>query len=87
MIAAAAALLIVGAAGLGAASATFWTVSTQADFLKGDAEDVSIDSDGRLFLGPSPSRRRRNVRAVSLDGASKVRTGRCGPGAGTKARS
>lgn len=40
---------------VGAASATFWTVSTQADFLKGDAEDVSIDSDGRLFLGPSPS--------------------------------
>jgi len=40
---------------LGAASATFWTVSTQADFLKGDAVDLSIDSDGRLFLGPSPS--------------------------------
>lgn len=45
----------LAAARLGAASATFWTVSTQADFLKGDAEDVSIDSDGRLFLGPSPS--------------------------------
>ena len=30
-------------------------MSTQADFLKGDAEDLSIDSDGRLFLGPSPS--------------------------------
>jgi hypothetical protein len=54
-VAAGAAFLIIGAAGLGAASATFWTVSTQADFLKGDAEDVSIDSDGRLFLGPSPS--------------------------------
>ncbi len=48
---------IAGAAatGLGAASATFWTVSTQADFLKGDAQDLSIDSDGRLFLGPSAS--------------------------------
>jgi WD40 repeat protein len=51
----AAAVVAIAAAGLGAASATFWTVSTQADFLKGDAEDVSIDSDGRLFLGPSPS--------------------------------
>jgi WD40 repeat protein len=55
VIAAAAAILAIGAVRLGAASATFWTVSTQADFLKGDAEDVSIDSDGRLFLGPSPS--------------------------------
>jgi WD40 repeat protein len=55
MIAAAAAIFAIGAVRLGAASATFWTVSTQADFLKGDAEDVSIDSDGRLFLGPSPS--------------------------------
>jgi hypothetical protein len=55
VIAAVAAIFAIGAVRLGAASATFWTVSTQADFLKGDAEDVSIDSDGRLFLGPSPS--------------------------------
>lgn len=43
------------AAGIGllAATPTFWTVSTQADFLKGDVEDLSIDSDGRVFLGPS----------------------------------
>jgi sugar lactone lactonase YvrE len=41
--------------GLSAASPTFWTVSTQADFLKGDVEDLSIDSDGRVFLGPSAS--------------------------------
>jgi SMP-30/Gluconolactonase/LRE-like region len=34
---------------------TFWTVATQADFLKGDVEDLSIDSDGRVFLGPSTS--------------------------------
>ncbi len=45
----------VASASLDAASATFWTVATQADFLKGDVENVSIDSDGRLFLGPSPS--------------------------------
>jgi len=36
-----------------AAVPTFWTVSTQADFLKGDVQDLSIDSDGRVFLGPS----------------------------------
>ena len=36
-----------------AAMPAFWTVSTQADFLKGDVEDLSIDNDGRVFLGPS----------------------------------
>ena len=38
-----------------AASPEFWTVATQAEFLKGDVEDLSIDSDGRVFLGPSPA--------------------------------
>ena len=42
-------------AGVAAATATFWTVSTQADFLKGDVADLSIDSDGRMFPGPSAS--------------------------------
>jgi sugar lactone lactonase YvrE len=41
--------------GLSAASPTFWTVSTQTDFLKGEVEDLSIDSDGRVFPGPSAS--------------------------------
>jgi hypothetical protein len=36
-----------------AASATFWIVATQAEFLKGDATSLSIDSDGRLALGPA----------------------------------
>src|SRR5215207_4719465 len=36
-----------------ASTPTFWTVSTQADFLKGDVENLSIDSDGRVFLGPA----------------------------------
>src|SRR6187200_2113423 len=40
---------------LAAATPTFWTVSSQADFLKGDVEDLSIDSDGRMFLGPAAS--------------------------------
>ena len=35
-----------------ASTPTFWTVSTQPDFLKGDVENLSIDSDGRVFLGP-----------------------------------
>jgi hypothetical protein len=42
-------------AGVFAAAPTFWTVSTQADFLKGDVENLSIDSDGRMFPGPAAS--------------------------------
>ena len=38
---------------LTAATPTFWTVATQTDFLKGDVENLSIDSDGRVFLGPA----------------------------------
>ncbi len=49
---AAALLLLVGARAVQAAGARFWQVSTQADFLKGDVESVSIDQYGRLVLGP-----------------------------------
>jgi len=49
------ALVVLAWAALGAAMPTFWTVATQIDFLKGDVEDLSIDSDGRVFLGPSTS--------------------------------
>jgi hypothetical protein len=52
-IGAAAALTLC--AGLAAAAPMFWIVSTQADFLKGDVTDLSIDSDGRMFPGPSAS--------------------------------
>jgi hypothetical protein len=45
-------LLLTAALGY-AASATFWIVATQAEFLKGDATSLSIDSDGRLALGPA----------------------------------
>jgi hypothetical protein len=48
-----AAAFAIACASLAAAVPTFWTVSTQTDFLKGDVEDISIDSDGRVFLGPS----------------------------------
>ena len=54
-------LLVLGATGvalfavalLRAAGPTFWVVSTQADFLGGEVENLSIDSIGRLTLGPA----------------------------------
>jgi hypothetical protein len=49
----AASLTVAACAVLAAASPTFWTVATQTEFLKGDVEDLSIDSDGRVVLGPS----------------------------------
>jgi hypothetical protein len=54
-LAAVIAIATVLTAGLAASTPTFWTVSTQSDFLKGDVEDLSIDSDGRMFPGPSAS--------------------------------
>jgi hypothetical protein len=36
-----------------AASPAFWTVSSQAEFLEGEVDGLSIDSDGRVFLGPA----------------------------------
>jgi ligand-binding sensor domain-containing protein len=41
---------------LAASAPTFWTVSTQSEFLKGDVENLSIDADGRVFLGPETKR-------------------------------
>lgn len=49
---AAAAIAAAFTAVLSAASPVFWTVSTQADFLKGTADGVAIDAEGRLRLGP-----------------------------------
>jgi len=34
------------------ASPVFWRVSTQAEFLDGEVEDLSIDTTGQLLLGP-----------------------------------
>lgn len=36
-----------------AAVPTFWQVSTEGDFLKGEVENLSIDGYGRLTLGPT----------------------------------
>src|SRR5262245_53371010 len=52
-IALSAAVAIAASALVSASTATFWTVATQTDFLKGDVENLSIDSDGRVFLGPA----------------------------------
>jgi sugar lactone lactonase YvrE len=38
-----------------ASTPVFWQVSTRADLLKGDVENLSIDNDGRLSLGPPSS--------------------------------
>ena len=36
-----------------AALPTFWQVSTEAELLRGDVENLAIDSFGRLTLGPT----------------------------------
>ncbi len=47
------ALVCAAVAGVQAALPTFWQVSTEAEFLEGDVENVSIDAYGRLTLGPA----------------------------------
>jgi hypothetical protein len=49
----AAALLLCTMASLHASSPKFFRAATQNDFLKGDAENLSIDSAGQLVLGPA----------------------------------
>lgn len=49
---AAAGLTLAASLGLDAAGARFWHVSTQAEFLKGEVEHLSIDLHGRIVLGP-----------------------------------
>jgi hypothetical protein len=48
-----AAVVCSAAAAVHAALPTFWSVSTEAEFLRGDVENVSIDAYGRLSLGPT----------------------------------
>jgi sugar lactone lactonase YvrE len=49
------ALVVVAAGGavLHASSPRFFTAASQTDFLKGDVDNLSIDSHGRLVLGPA----------------------------------
>src|SRR5688572_21343129 len=46
-------LFVCSAAVAQAALPTFWQVSTENDFLRGEVENLSIDSYGRLTLGPA----------------------------------
>ena len=55
---------------------TFWQVSTEAEFLKGDVENLSIDGYGRLTLGPTddarstrPARRSSGRWSAAPDGS------------------
>ena len=69
------------AAAAWAALPTFWQVSTEADFLRGEVENLSIDSYGRVTLGPSSAPVYESSApflwtAVALpDGATYVGTG------------
>jgi hypothetical protein len=49
----AAAAVCAAAAVTHAALPTFWQVSTESEFLQGEVENLSIDSYGRLTLGPT----------------------------------
>jgi hypothetical protein len=46
-------LIATLAIAVSASSPKFFTATTQADFLKGDVENLSIDSHGQLTLGPA----------------------------------
>lgn len=50
---AAAGLAVCVAATLQASSPKFFSAATQSDFLKGDIENLSVDSQGQLSLGPA----------------------------------
>src|SRR6478672_2500513 len=50
---AAAALFVCAAVSLTASSPKFFVAATQADFLKGDLENLSLDARGQLTLGPA----------------------------------
>ena len=76
---------LAGAAALATADAAapvFWRVSTQAEFLQGEVENLSVDPSGRLVLEP------RAVRVVpwtdqgrpsvaATGGSSRVAGKRC----------
>jgi sugar lactone lactonase YvrE len=51
--AAAGTMVAVAFTSAGASSSKFFQTATQADFLKGDVENLSIDAQGRLVLGPA----------------------------------
>jgi hypothetical protein len=66
------ALALIAVAPL-AAGPQFWRAATQADFLKGDLEQLAVDEHGRLTLGPTIAR-------VFDAGVPFVWTAAAGPG-------
>ena len=46
-------VLAAAAVTLAAAEPVFWQVSTQAEFLRGEVDALSVDAEGRLRLGPA----------------------------------
>ena len=54
----------------------FWQAATQADFLRGEVDQLSIDEHGRLTLGPELTRVHDAGRAVRLDHRSPAPTAR-----------
>ena len=50
-----AALLVLVSTVTYAALPTFWQVSTESELLRGEVENLAIDSFGRLTLGPTSS--------------------------------
>ena len=48
-------LIVCAAGGVQAALPTFWQVSSEAEFLQGEVENLAIDSYGRVTLGPAVS--------------------------------
>ena len=50
LVAALAAAVVISAS---ASTPVFWQVSTRAAFLKGEVENLALDNDGRLSLGPA----------------------------------
>ena len=48
-----AALVLFATVTLRASTSTFWEVSSESEFLRGEIENLSIDSFGRLTLGPT----------------------------------
>jgi sugar lactone lactonase YvrE len=49
------ALLVLGSTVTHAALPTFWQVSTESELMRGEVENLAIDSFGRLTLGPTSS--------------------------------
>jgi sugar lactone lactonase YvrE len=47
------AAVALGGASIHASSSKFFQAATQSEFLKGDVENLSIDSQGQLMLGPA----------------------------------